>query len=591
MTMFVVLAVLGALYGLYSTLTSTLPHHFVIPPRNWKQKITDVLDYPKPIYLKVGTKRSSFRRRLILASCQPSYYTNFVNNKLKINPNEDRKEFLENMTYRDPKDARRKLIYGFFHPYANNGGGGERVLWQAVKATLEADPKNVVAVYTTNLQDKPLEILDKTTKKFQVDGLDSSRIVFIYLRRFGHLIDSNYWKHFTLIGQLFGTILLTLEAMHELSPDIWIDTIGLPASYWPISKILHIPILAYVHYPIIQQDMFNKLKFPTFSFKIITQTRSLGDIKQVFKLVYWSLLYWFYVYLGSFVSITLTNGSWTQNHMTTIWHTNRMYGQPIDKLYPPCGTETMKLEGSKDRENKLLYISQFRPEKRHLLLLEEYAKFLKCFKLAKLPISKLPTIVFLGSCRTPDDTKTLDEIKSSIKKLQLEEYVELVVDCAYRELVQWLTKVEYGVNAMWNEHFGIGVVEYLCGGAIPIVHASAGPLLDIVGSDNDEWNNDIGFFFKDKSDADFKGEAVDDMLEFDNKTYPTFNKLLTMLFIETPSLVSAENNDKKRKNGYKSLDKFSNSTFETKWKHYAAQLQLLEVALRMERLSEIEMVY
>lgn len=31
-----------------------------------------------------------------------------------------------------------KLV-GFFHPYCNAGGGGERVLWAAVRATLEED--------------------------------------------------------------------------------------------------------------------------------------------------------------------------------------------------------------------------------------------------------------------------------------------------------------------------------------------------------------------------------------------------------------------------------------------------------------------
>ena len=33
---------------------------------------------------------------------------------------------------------------------------------------------------------------------------------------------------------------------------------------------------------------------------------------------------------------------------------------------------------------------------------------------------------------------------------------------------------------MWNEHFGIGVVEYLAAGLIPVVHDSGGPKLDIV---------------------------------------------------------------------------------------------------------------
>jgi len=33
---------------------------------------------------------------------------------------------------------------------------------------------------------------------------------------------------------------------------------------------------------------------------------------------------------------------------------------------------------------------------------------------------------------------------------------------------------------MWNEHFGIGVVEYQAAGCVPVVHDSGGPKLDIV---------------------------------------------------------------------------------------------------------------
>ena len=36
---------------------------------------------------------------------------------------------------------------------------------------------------------------------------------------------------------------------------------------------------------------------------------------------------------------------------------------------------------------------------------------------------------------------------------------------------------------MWNEHFGIGVVEMMAAGVVPVAHASGGPALDIVGTD------------------------------------------------------------------------------------------------------------
>jgi len=35
---------------------------------------------------------------------------------------------------RQVTDGQSPLIIGFFHPYCNAGGGGERVLWMAVQA-------------------------------------------------------------------------------------------------------------------------------------------------------------------------------------------------------------------------------------------------------------------------------------------------------------------------------------------------------------------------------------------------------------------------------------------------------------------------
>lgn len=47
-------------------------------------------------------------------------------------------------------------------------------------------------------------------------------------------------------------------------------------------------------------------------------------------------------------------------------------------------------------------------------------------------------------------------------------------------MLRWLSKASIGINTMVDEHFGISVVEFMAAGAIPVVHASAGPLNDIV---------------------------------------------------------------------------------------------------------------
>ena len=39
-------------------------------------------------------------------------------------------------------------IVGFFHPFCNAGGGGERVLWAAIRATQDRWPRAKIVVYT-----------------------------------------------------------------------------------------------------------------------------------------------------------------------------------------------------------------------------------------------------------------------------------------------------------------------------------------------------------------------------------------------------------------------------------------------------------
>lgn len=576
--MIALVVVAVALLVLYRSITQGLPRFFLVPGHDWKDKIAAVVNHPKPIYLKIGTKRSAYRRRLVAASVQPSFYTNFVNNKLKINRTEPQ-DFIERMAHRDVDDDRRPVLYGFFHPTANNGGGGERVLWQAVKATLDHNPTNIAVVYTTATDVEPLAILGKARAKFHI-AVDDARVVFIYLRQYGRLIDGDYWPHATLAGQLVGAAVLALEAMYELSPDVWIDTVGLPGSYWPVSRILKIPVLAYVHYPVIQEDMFTKLKYPNFK-AVKAKNLSVGDVLHVGKLGYWLGLYFVYGYLGLMVDVALANGSWTRNHIESIW-----WRPAPTVVYPPCGD--FELWTNTERDNSVLYIAQFRPEKRHALVLTEYAKYIE-----SATVSDVPRLVFLGSCRTDDETQVLDALRHQVEQLELTSHVQFVVDCLYEEVLEHLSRAKYGLNAMWNEHFGIGVVEYLSRGVVPVVHASAGPLLDIVKHEKVALGgeNDVGYFFKSTTDPDYvpNGE-VGDLLEFSingqTGRYPTLASLLEKLsHVTEPELES------KRAAAIELLPKFSNQAFEAAWAASVSTLGHLEREFRETKRGDVERVY
>lgn len=52
-------------------------------------------------------------------------------------------------------------IVGFFHPFCNAGGGGERVLWAAIRATQKRWPKAKCVVYTGDHEATKERILER----------------------------------------------------------------------------------------------------------------------------------------------------------------------------------------------------------------------------------------------------------------------------------------------------------------------------------------------------------------------------------------------------------------------------------------------
>lgn len=89
-------------------------------------------------------------------------------------------------------------------------------------------------------------------------------------------------------------------------------------------------------------------------------------------------------------------------------------------------------------------------------------------------------LVFVGSCRNQEDLDRVQHLKDFAKHLALDDYVEFKVNASYQELVQCYQKSLIGIHAMWNEHFGISVVELMAAGILMIAHRSGGPRMDII---------------------------------------------------------------------------------------------------------------
>lgn len=374
-------------------------------------------------------------------------------------------------------------VVGFLHPFCNAGGGGERVLWAAIKATQKRWPKAVCVVYTGDVDATKSTILERVKHRFNIQ-LHAPTVVFMYLKTRDWVLSST-WPHFTLLGQSLGSLIMAYDAFSLIVPDIFMDTMGysftLALSKYYFAKI---PTGAYVHYPTISTDMLSSLDAEVG--KGVNAGRGKG-LRGFAKRQYWKAYAYLYGQSGRNVDVVMTNSSWTQAHIQSLWGPKRTKrGKPyaVEVVYPPVAVEEIEekihLEGPRavEREKVLLYVAQFRPEKNHDLIIRSFAKMVHSTEgTAETDGAKL---VLIGSVRDSKDEKMVYQLRLLAHELTIEDNVQFICDASWDEVLNWLGKSWVGVNGMWNEHFGIGVVEYQAAGLVCVVNDSGGPKADIV---------------------------------------------------------------------------------------------------------------
>ncbi|KAK3371193.1 glycosyltransferase family 4 protein [Lasiosphaeria ovina] len=390
----------------------------------------------------------------------------------------------------DKEEQEWEGIVGFFHPFCNAGGGGERVLWAAIRATQKRWPKAKCVVYTGDHDVNKEAILDRVENRFNIH-LHPPSVNFIYLST-RHWVLASTWPHFTLAGQSLGSVVLAWDAFSLLVPDIFVDTMGY-AFALGLSKFLFrdVPTAAYVHYPTISTDMLESLDPGS---AVGGQGVNAGQgrgTKGAVKKMYWHLFAKVYSWMGASVDVVMTNSSWTQAHIQKLWGPLRAStrgADPIAVVYPPVAVRELEHEvevsaaSEGRREKVVLYIAQFRPEKNHQLVVQAFAEFLKTGSAA----AQSARLMLLGSVRDDADSKRVYKLRLLVNELHIRDRVDFHLDASWPEILDWLRRASVGVNGMWNEHFGIGVVEYQAAGLISVVHNSGGPKLDIVVDINGE---------------------------------------------------------------------------------------------------------
>ncbi|XP_015867003.2 GDP-Man:Man(3)GlcNAc(2)-PP-Dol alpha-1,2-mannosyltransferase [Ziziphus jujuba] len=363
----------------------------------------------------------------------------------------------------------RKRAVGFFHPYTNDGGGGERVLWCAVKAIQEESPDLDCFIYTGDHDASPQSLMVRAVDRFGVKLLHPPKVVHLYKRKW---IEETTYPRFTMIGQSLGSVYLSWEALCYLTPQYYLDTSGHAFTY-PLARIFGCKVICYTHYPTISLDMLSRVRDRSSMYNndaLIARSIWLSR----FKIIYYNLFSRIYGFVGSCAHLAMVNSSWTQTHIEKLWKIPHR----TKRVYPPCdtsGLQVLPLERPTETP-KIISVAQFRPEKAHTLQLEAFS-----VAIGKLdPYLPRPKLQFVGSCRNKSDEERLQNLKNKAVELKIDADVEFHKNIAYRDLVELLGDAFAGIHSMVDEHFGISVVEYMAAGAIPIAHNSAGPKMDIV---------------------------------------------------------------------------------------------------------------
>eukprot|EP00043_Microstomoeca_roanoka_P017575 m.184115 g.184115 ORF g.184115 m.184115 type:complete len:507 (+) comp16663_c0_seq3:114-1634(+) len=370
-------------------------------------------------------------------------------------------------------DGRALKTIGFFHPYCNAGGGGERVLWSAVNGVCRDYPHFHCVVYTGDVDVNGDAILAKAKQRFGVD-VDRNRVTFVFLGS-REYVEAKHYPRFTMLLQSLGSLVLGMEALLAFLPDVFIDTMGY-AFVLPLFAYLgSVPVAAYVHYPTISTDMLEKVQQRRHDFNNDSNVTSSTALSTV-KLVYYRLFAWAYGLVGGSASVVMANSTWTANHIKALWWGAR---SRCKITYPPCDVSKLATLALEDREELIVSVAQFRPEKNHKLQLHALRTYIDDYVSAG---SRDVQLIMVGGCRNQEDERRVQDLRDLARELQLEEgrHFRICVNVSYQELQEWLSKAMIGLHTMADEHFGIGVVEFMAAGAIALAHNSAGPQGDIV---------------------------------------------------------------------------------------------------------------
>ena len=392
--------------------------------------------------------------------------------------------FHQHLRNKKPKKSTR-LTVAFFHPFCDTGGGGERVLWCGINALKQKFPKARYIVYTGDIHVSGEQILNKAQNRFHIQDMDWMKdpedgVKFVYLKKRAW-VEAKTYPRFTLLGQSLGSICLAWEALLKWCPDVYIDTTDYAFTLPIFKNIGKCKVGCYVHYPTISSDMLRLVEKRSSSYNN-TSGISKSWFLSTAKLQYYKIFAFLYRIAGNYSDVTMVNSSWTEDHICNLWQLSKDE-KGIHKVFPPCdNSEFLQIERKYDEKVKfekinIISVGQFRPEKDHALQIRAISELRKM--ITKVEWERV-RLILVGGSRNEEDDCRIKQLQDLCKLLSVDKNVEFKVNIPFSDLKREMAESLIGLHTMWNEHFGIAVVEMLAAGLLTIAHKSGGPLMDIV---------------------------------------------------------------------------------------------------------------
>ncbi len=93
-------------------------------------------------------------------------------------------------------------------------------------------------------------------------------------------------------------------------------------------------------------------------------------------------------------------------------------------------------------------------------------------------------LILIGGSRNSDDDELVDKLRraacSGDTPVDVQQRIEFIVNAPFSKMEALMASSSIGLHTMWNEHFGISVVEMMAAGMVVVAHRSGGPMMDIV---------------------------------------------------------------------------------------------------------------